>query len=495
MSRFVDRELEMAVIGGALDDVASVLPVFVTHRVAPEWFSDELAWGAFEVVRDFFAQGRDVDLVTVRVEMERRRGDDKAGLFLAECLDACASPELAGAYVERLRDFWLRREICRLGRQVAKDAEDVVSPLDLLGRIPELFGGLVEPDQGEKSNADLIAHSIELWGSARERRQAGDEVVLAGLETGIPGLDEILCGLQPGLLIIGGRPSEGKTTLGDQIMQHVAVKHGAVALATLDMTRERMLRRVICREAGVSLPKLAKGFASVRQLELCKDVGAAIGRRPVFITDRLRDIKSICSWGRMMKMRHDVKLLMVDHASLVDGDENTARWNKNAVVSQVSGSLKALSIDLGIPVILLSQLNRQNKRDNRPPELEDLRESGSLEQDANVVLFVYKDSKKDLSSKNVRAEWIEVKKQQDGEQAALPVWLHAPYFFFEEAAWGADEDGNDVPFAMKPGEYAEEEEESGGGRVASGNGSGGMDAWLDGLALSAADVAREIEDQ
>jgi len=454
---FYSEDVERALLGAMLDEPLRVIPEMIARGLVGDWWHESRHRQIYDAAMKRFELNEPVDVTTVSTDIlklgDGSAFDEDVQVYVYECMDSCPTSLHAEFYVCELRKFYLKREGVRKALELQKQIRDADDPTTAIMGAGELFSGMIDVRQAEKGNLETMLGEVALWEQLHEDRLAGKERVLDGLSLGIEQLDEIVCGAKPGLYIIGGRPSEGKTTLADQIMHNVAIIHGTVGLATLDMTRERMLRRAICREAGVSLSKLSLGYAGKLQLAKCREAAEVIGRRPIHITDRLRDIRSICSWGRMLKCRHGLQALFVDHATLVKGGDDIASWNQRAVVEHVSGSLKALSIELKLPVFLLAQLSRSPMKENRYPRLDDLRESGALEQDANVVMIVYKDKNKELHGKNLRGSWIDVQKSQDGAQDAIAVWQHAPYFRFEVADWTYDmETGEGYPFGSPPGD-------------------------------------------
>lgn len=458
-SVFYSEQVEMALVGSFLVEPERVIPEMVDRGVCGDWWYDGRHRQIYDAAMKRFDGHKGVDITTVSTEVGRGGdlglfGGNQHGvlMYLNDCVDASGTALYSVSYVEELRKFYLKREGYRRATELQGKLRNADDPSSVLMGAGDVFASLIGARVEEKSNTETMLAEVDLWEKLHEDRMAGRERVLDGLSTGIDELDEIICGLKAGLYIIGGRPSEGKTTLADQIMHNIAILHGTVGLATLDMTRERMLRRAICRESGVSLSKLSMGFVGKMQLAKCREAAEVVGGRPIFITDRLRDVRSICSWGRMLASRNGLKALFVDHATLVKGGEDIAQWNQRAVVEHVSGSLKALSLELKIPVFLLAQLSRSPMKDGRYPRLDDLRESGALEQDANVAIMVYKDKNKALWGKNLRGSWIDVQKNQDGETGQIAAWQHAPYFWFEVAEWSYDSEGNENPFGNPPGD-------------------------------------------
>jgi len=244
----------------------------------------------------------------------------------------------------------------------------------------------------------------------------------------------MMCGIEEGVTIIAGRPSQGKSTLEDEISTGLALSGVPVARVQLDMNRRKSLARATCRIAGVSLPKLKHGFARQNQLAAVREAVQTVRSLPMYLNDKDYSLRGICSWARAMKLKHDIKMLTVDHVGLVQVD-GSFRGNDNSRISLVSSTLKALGAELGVAVVLLSQLSRGMEKESRRPQLSDLRDSGTLEQDAAKVIFVYREYRPkllaELETDSRRPVWVELLKNQDGETGLLPFWLWKKYFRFE----------------------------------------------------------------
>jgi replicative DNA helicase len=258
-------------------------------------------------------------------------------------------------------------------------------------------------------------------------------------------------GWEPGITLIAGRPSSGKTTLEDCAGTFLASRGVGVLRVSLDSSREELLDRAVARKAGVSLPKLKFGWAKMNQLAAVDEAGPILGDYPMWINTRDQDIRMICAWIRSMCARHKIGLVTLDYVRLIGASEmGRQEYEATPRVSLVSGRLKKLSLELGIPFLLLVQLNREFDKASRDPKLSDLSDSGSLEQDASKVIFVYQNSKKHKemelgkrgATRNVRPVFFDVAKHKNGRTGRLAKWMLAPYFTFEDAE--AEHDG-DVP--------------------------------------------------
>lgn len=410
-------------------------------------------------VAELAAKGRPVDQLTVMAEM-RRQGvlDDAGGDRLIERL-VLDTPTAAhvGFYLESVTGCWLRRQVIERAYEVSAEGwqgeqEDVQG---WVRGVPERFAGFWAREQTEASNGEVLDGLIQKWEDAKRYRE-GDltKAPAIGMRTPWDAATQMLCGLETGLVILAGRPSAGKTTLEDCISVQVAEKYGAVARATLDSSRGALLARAACRRAGVSLAKLKFGFAREDQLEELRRAKRELQELPLFIRNDLSDIADVCAWARSMKRKHGIRMLTLDYAQQFGARElGRAQTDRVAVMTAVSGRLKKLAYQLDIPVLLLSQLSRSGEQAGRKePLMSDLRDSGSLEQDADKIVFCYVDAKKRKAmedpkdggrpdaTKHKRPVCFHVIKHKDGETGTVELWMYPPYFRIEEAEedWGDD---------------------------------------------------------
>jgi len=244
-------------------------------------------------------------------------------------------------------------------------------------------------------------------------------------------------GLQPGLILLAARPSAGKSTMEDAWTYHLAMRDVPVGRVLLDMTLDKGVKRAISRMAEVSLPKLERGFAGRAQREAAADAARLVRGLPIYQTGKYRDVRQVCSWARAMHQRHGIQLLTIDFIQLMNASSGGKYFGANEQMSHITSQLKALSHELRIPVVALSQLNRAKERDGRKPQLSDLRDGGSLEQDASQVIFLYQDKDApdgvDSSGGERRHVWVDVQKNQNGGIGALEFFLYANYFKFVPA--------------------------------------------------------------
>jgi len=424
-------EAEYAAIGGMLLDAYKVAE-FASNslKLKPEAFYNKKHQIIFAAIMGMLADGRPVDVLTVSDRLEADGTLEQVGgtHYLNQLLDAIPTPAHAEYYLDMVRQKYILRRVVEESEGLKSAALTTDRGDELLQTVPGRFAEIIEFVTRKKTLKLIIAGLIEKWKKAHEQKRG-----FTGLPTPWDSLNEITCGLQPGIYMIAARPSQGKTTVEDQITDFLANQGIPVARVTLDMTVERLLARTTARRAGVSLPKLNAGYAGDNQIAKVTEAGELISDYPMYITDELFDVNAICTWVRAMKIKHDIKLFTLDYVQQVEVVGRAGQYmNENQVLTQVSRKFKRLALELKIPIILLSQLNRGSDQEDRIPTLSDLRGSGSLEQDANMVILLYHD-KKEQDQHGKRPQWMDIAKNQDGPTMPLPFWFWANYFRFDEA--------------------------------------------------------------
>jgi replicative DNA helicase len=431
-------EAERAAIGCMLLDCWTAVPLALAQvKLTPKAFWNEKNRKIIEAIFDVFAAGRAVDAVTV-TEALAREGDteEDIGAYLDGCVDAAVSATHAVYYFDIVRQKEILRQEIELCREIAGEAFEQERGDQHLKTVTERFAQITDLVNPEQSNKDVMECQVQKWRDAKEGVRPA-----SGLPLPWRLLNELLCGLEEGLTILAARPSMGKTTIEDEVCCALAQEKIPVARVTLDSSRRELLARAMCRKAGVSMPKLKFGYAGGSQLARIEEARETLAEYPMWINDVDRDWRQISSWARMMKMRYGVRLLTVDYIQLIGASEmGKKEWDNNTRVSFVSGALKKLSLELEIPVLVLSQLSRAPAKDDREPRLDDLRDSGAIEQDAAKVIFVYRDEttakaweeKQPGATKHRRPMWIDVLKHKEGELGRLPYVMYPPYFRFAE---------------------------------------------------------------
>ncbi len=347
----------------------------------------------FEAITSLFSRGEPADWVTVTEELRRRElleaiGDPSVFVSLQANTPSIGNAEYYARIVEELallrRLVWVAGEISELGYSIPGDVSGVLDRAESL-----VF------DVAQRRVVDTVAPLRDLLGESLDHLEQlfsrGESVT--GLATGYADLDELLAGLQPSnLVVVGARPSMGKTSFALGMVAHAGVKLSKpVLLFSLEMSHLELTQRLLCAEARVDANRMRTG--KLRDTDWPK-IGNAISRMseaPIFIDDNPNlTVMDIRARARRLKSREGLGLVVVDYLQLMTGRHGAE--NRQVEVSEISRGLKILARELEVPVVALSQLSRNlEMRQDKRPMLADLRESGSIEQDSDVVLFIYRD--------------------------------------------------------------------------------------------------------
>ncbi|HIE21331.1 MAG TPA: replicative DNA helicase, partial [Acidimicrobiia bacterium] len=381
------REAEESVIGAVLLSEDAVNEVM--DRVHPEDFYVPAHQAIFEAMRELFDGNQAIDAVTVSEELRRRGELEKIGgiQYLTRLVDIVPSTSNVAYYAGIVEEHAKRRELIRAGALVTEVAFDIDEDIStVMDRAEQEVLGVAERRTSQTllevgpMFSDVLEH-IELL------EERGSEIT--GLETGFVDLDKKLAGLQPAnLVVIAARPAMGKSSLALGIGIHVAKKAEPVAFFSLEMSKEELVQRILSHEGRVDSMKLRSGQLG----PLWKRVVDAAGRMykaPIFVDDSpvvtVTDIRAKC---RRLKRKKGLSLVVVDYLQLMQA---STRENRQQEISEITRNLKNLARELSVPVIAVSQLNRSlEAREDKRPRLSDLRESGAIEQDADVVMFIYR---------------------------------------------------------------------------------------------------------
>ena len=402
-------EAEQALLGSLMFDNA----VFerLSDRLRGSHFYEPFHNRLFDAIEDHIRQGM---LAEPTILMERFKQDpafaEFGGLrYLADLVDRAPPAANAADYARVVYDLALRRDLIRIGGDIMKEAPDPErKAIDQIEQAEQSLYSLAEtgkPSSGFVSFSTALAGAVQMAGEAYQR-----DGKLAGLATQLHDLDQKLGGLYPSdLLILAGRPSMGKTALATNIAFNVArnyrweptpegrktVNGGVVAFFSLEMSAEQLAMRILADASGVSSDRLRKGEIDASDFGKVRDAAIEIGESPLYIdaTGGLAISKLAARARRLKRAEQGLDLIIIDYLQLITvGDGNNQR-NRVQEVSEITGGLKALAKELNVPILALSQLSRQvENREDKRPQLSDLRESGSIEQDADVVLFVYREA-------------------------------------------------------------------------------------------------------
>jgi replicative DNA helicase len=435
-------EAERPLLGSIILDNGALN--LVVGAVAQDDFFSQSHRTIFSKMLELSEKSRLIDLVTLAEELSKEGLLEKVGgaAYLAALTDGVpvGNYSLVGEYCRIVKEkSLLRRLINASNNIIARCFEGVDEPEVLIDLAQsELF-----EIAGEKVRSGFFRpHEIvkSSFGTLDALADRGQRVT--GVETGFVELDSMLSGLQPSeLIVLAARPSLGKTALALNIAAHAAQKGRVVGVFSLEMSKESLLMRLLCSEARIDSHKLRTGFASQQDWDKMAKALGRLAEAPLFIEDTpALSVLQIRAKARRLKAERGLDLLVVDYLQLAIGHGRFE--NRTQEVSFISRSLKGIAKELNIPVLALSQLSRAPEQHGAGrPELWHLRESGSIEQDADVVIFIYRERRRDdeEDGQDPRAG-VETKliigKQRNGPTGDVTLVFLKPYVRFENPAFG-----------------------------------------------------------
>lgn len=418
-------EAEQSVIGAMIMDRDAIADV--SDIVTKEDFYQKQNGILFESMSELYKEGKPVDLVTLQNKLKEKDVPEsmKSLEFIRDLLEAVPTSANAKQYAQIVKEKSTLRKLIRVTEEITKDCylgkEEV--PLILEKTEKDVFGLLQEASGREDfvSIDQVVLNTLESIEEA-----AASDGRITGVATGFDDLDFKLTGLHPSeLIMVAARPAMGKTAFVLNIAQHAAVrKNVPTAIFSLEMSKEQLVTRMISMEAMVDSQAIRTGELQETEWEKIMESAGTIGRSPLIIDDTpgitVAELRSKC---RRYKQTYGLCLIIIDYLQLMSGGKKSE--SRQQEISEISRSLKALAREMDAPVIALSQLSRMVEQRKPPkPVLSDLRESGSIEQDADVVMFIYRDDYYNEDSEKKGLAEIIVAKQRNGSTGSVElVWL------------------------------------------------------------------------
>ena len=462
-------EAEQALLGAILVNNDAY---YVVHDfLKPDHFFEPLHREIFAKTSEMIRMGRIANPVTIKTFLAAndRVGDMNVAQYLARLAAEATTIINAADYGRAIYDLALRRSLIRIGEDmvnVAYDAPLDSGPKQQIEDAERRLFELAETgryDGGFQSFTDAMALAIEMAGAAKDRDGG-----LSGISSGIRELDRRLGGLQHSdLIILAGRPAMGKTSLATNIAFNIAAAYepaeqadgtfkakngGVVGFFSLEMSAEQLATRIISEQSEVSSSKIRRGNitdAEYSKLVACTEM---MQRAPLYIDQTGGiSIAQLAARARRLKRQRGLDVMVIDYVQLMQGSAKNAQ-NRVQEITEITTGLKALAKELQVPIIALSQLSRQvENRDDKRPQLADLRESGSIEQDADVVMFVYRDeyylqSKEPKAGTDEHLKWqqamneargkaeVIIAKQRHGPTGTVPLAFQAEFTRFTDLA-------------------------------------------------------------
>ncbi|MEO8138567.1 MAG: replicative DNA helicase [Gemmatimonadota bacterium] len=428
------NEAEQAVLGAMLlDQDASLRGV---ELLDDSLFYREGHRRLFRAMRRLIERRVVIDHITLRDELERKTELEAAGgeVYLAELLDAAVTAANLEAHAAIVREKATLRQLIETSTAIVSQAYEGAMPANEL--LDEAESRIFQISQYRK--AEGFSRLKEMLWPTMERieklSKAGKQIT--GVPSGFKDLDELTTGFQPNdLIIVAARPSMGKTAFCLNLAAHAAEAGKGVAVFSLEMSKESLVQRLLCAEARVDSQRVRRGSLSDSDFTLLARAAGVLSSCPIWIDDTpALTLLEMRSKARRLRMENDVALIVVDYLQLMRSPSYAE--NRVQEISDISRSLKALARELEVPVIALSQLSRASEQrgGDRKPILSDLRDSGAIEQDADIVLFIhrpemYEPMDKEGNSNEGRAELI-VAKHRNGPTGHLDLYFHKQFTRF-----------------------------------------------------------------
>ncbi|WP_419954858.1 replicative DNA helicase [Neobacillus niacini] len=408
-------EAEQAVLGAIFLEPAAL--TVASEILIPEDFYRASHQKIFNAMLKLNDEGKVVDLVTVTEELAAAKLiEDTGGVsYLSELASSVPTAANIEYYARIVEEKSLLRRLIRTATEIASDGyarEDEVEAL-----LSEAEKNILAVAQRKNAGAfhNIKDVLVRTYDNIEQMHQNAGEIT--GLETGFIELDRMTAGFQRNdLIIVGARPSVGKTAFALNVAQNVAQKTGEnIAIFSLEMGAEQLVMRLLCAEGNIDAQRLRTGTLTDDDWGKLTMAMGSLSNTGIFIDDtpgvRISDIRSKC---RRLKQEHGLGMILIDYLQLILGSGRSGE-NRQQEVSEISRSLKQLARELQVPVIALSQLSRGvEQRQDKRPMMSDIRESGSIEQDADIVAFLYRDDYYDKESENKNIIEIIIAKQRNG---------------------------------------------------------------------------------
>ncbi|GLB59208.1 replicative DNA helicase [Cytobacillus sp. NCCP-133] len=418
---FADRlppqniEAEQAVLGAIFLEPSSLTQA--SEILIPEDFYRAAHQKIFNVMLKLSDLGKAVDLITVTEELSAAKLlEDTGGVsYLSELAGSVPTAANIEYYAKIVEEKSLLRRLIRTATDIAQDGYSREDEVEVL--LGEAEKNIMEVAQRKNAGAfhNIKDVLVRTYDNIEEMHNHKGEVT--GIATGFAELDHITAGFQRNdLIIVGARPSVGKTAFALNIAQNVAMKTGEnVAIFSLEMGAEQLVMRILCAEGNIDAQRLRTGSLTDEDWGKLTMAMGSLSNAGIFIDDtpgvRITDIRSKC---RRLKQEHGLGMILIDYLQLILGSGRSGE-NRQQEVSEISRSLKQLARELHVPVIALSQLSRGvEQRQDKRPMMSDIRESGSIEQDADIVAFLYRDDYYDKESEDKNIIEIIIAKQRNG---------------------------------------------------------------------------------
>jgi len=425
-------DAERAVLGAMLIDDDAIGTVL--ERLDSSFFYEIGHQKIYDGIVRLYAERKNVDIITLTDRLKADGVLEAVGgaAYLSDLVDAVPTSANVLHHAEIVKEKGIKRKLIRNATEIVTRSFEAGSEVDELVDEAEKLIFEIAQDR-EKQPAiplkDIVKQTIEKIDLLYQKKET-----VTGIPSGFIEFDKMTSGLQNSdLIIIAARPSMGKSALAAGMAEHAAIERGIpVAFFSLEMSKEQVVMRLLCSQARVDAQKVRTGLLASHEWPMLTRAAAKLSNVPFFIDDTPAiSSLELRAKARRLKSAHDIRLIVVDYLQLMRGSTSRVE-NRQQEISEISRSLKALARELQIPVIAISQLSRAvESRESRRPQLSDLRESGAIEQDADVVVLLVREDYYEPKPENLGLAEIIIAKQRNGPTGLVKLRFFKEYIRFE----------------------------------------------------------------
>lgn len=427
-------EAEEAVLGSILINQETIYGV--SELLDIEDFYRKSHRTIFKVMLDLNTTKKAIDIITLTDYLTHISKLEEVGgiAFITSLANKVPSTANLKHYINIVKEKSMLRNIVHIAEYMENmgyDSESIDTPKTVLDKAEQLLSKLTKKLVTTKVN-NIKEQTLNAYVDIENIINYKGE--LLGLETGLQDLDSFLQGLKNSdFMILAARPSMGKTAFALNIASYLSIKKDTpVAFFSLEMSSNQLIHRIFSSYGLIPLFNLKSGNLDDAHTQKLIKVSNKLSQSKLIINDEISNLMSLRSIARKLKRENDIKLIIIDYLQLLEG---TRRENRNLEISEISRSLKILAKELDIPIIALSQLSRSvESRQVKKPMLSDLRESGSLEQDADIVMFLYREDYYNPETENKNITDVIIAKNRNGPTGTIPVYFHKEYVRFQDLA-------------------------------------------------------------
>lgn len=421
-------DAEKSILGAVLLDKDAIIKI--ADILAPEDFYDNRHGLIFQAIVMLFNKRMPIDIITLSEILESTDQLDKVGgsSYLADIVNQTPSAANIVHYAQIVRDKAVLRRLITTGSEITElgyvEEDDLSETLD---KAEQSLFSVTQKSLKNKFTAikDILTEAFDRIDKIHKDKDKG---AIRGVASGFKDLDNLTSGFQNSdLIILAARPSMGKTSLALNLAENAAIEEKIpVAVFSLEMSKDQLVDRLLSSQAGVDSWKLRTGNLSDEDFPKIGYAMGVLSEAPIFIDDAAgANIMEIRAKARRMQMEHGLGLIIVDYLQLMSGHSKSSEGNRVQEISEISRGLKGLARELNVPIIALSQLSRNvEHRDDKRPQLSDLRESGSIEQDADIVMFIYRDDYYNSDSDRKGVTELLVRKHRNGPTGNVDLFFN-----------------------------------------------------------------------